>query len=74
MVWREPKGHGKECYFYSCITNGYNVINKHKIQHPNLPCAMRSIPHGPGVPVPLPPRALETVEDSVSEKSWLITS
>ena len=31
---------------------------------------MRPIPHGPGVPIPLPPRVLETDEDSVSEKSW----
>ena len=31
---------------------------------------MRPISHGPGVPIPLPPRMLETVEDSVSEKSW----
>ena len=31
---------------------------------------MRPIPHGPGVPIPLPPRVLETVEDSVSEESF----
>ena len=31
---------------------------------------MRPIPHGPDVPIPLPPRVSETVEDSVSEKSW----
>ena len=31
---------------------------------------MRTIPHGPGVPIPLLPRVLETVKDSVSEKSW----
>ena len=30
---------------------------------------MRPIPHGPGVPISLPPRVLETVEDSVSEES-----
>ena len=35
-----------------------------------LPCAVRQILHGRGVPIPLPPRVLETVEDSVSEKSW----
>ena len=31
---------------------------------------MRSIPHGPGVPILLPPRVLETVVDYVSEKCW----
>ena len=69
MVWREPNGHGKKCYFCSCVVAGFNVKNKHKIQYPNLPCAIRPIPHGPGIPIPLPPRVLETVEDSVSEES-----
>ena len=72
MVWRDPKGHGKECYFCSCVVDGYNVKNKHKIQYPDLPCAMRPIPHGPGVPIPLPPRVLETIEDSVSEREILV--
>ena len=48
----------------------YNIANKHKIQYPNLPCAVRPISHEPGFPIPLPPRVLETVKDSVSEKSW----
>ena len=26
--------------------------------------------HGPGVAIPLPPRMLETIEDSISEKFW----
>ena len=41
-----------------------------KINYPNLLCALRPIPHWPGVPIPLLPRVLETVEDFVSEKSW----
>ena len=35
-----------------------------------MPCAVRPIPHRPGVPIPLPPKVLETVEDSVSGKCW----
>ena len=70
VVWREPKGHGKEYYFCSCVVDWYNVKNKHNIQYPNLPWAVRPISHGPGVPIPLPPRVLETVKYSVSEKSW----
>ena len=70
MVWKEPNGHGKECYFCSCVVvAGFNVKNKHKIQYSNLTCAIRPIPHGPNVPIPLPPRVLEIVEDSVSEVS-----
>ena len=38
-------------------------------QYHNLPSAIQPIPHGPGVPNPLAPRVLETVEDSVGEES-----
>ena len=53
-----------------CVVDGYNVKNTHKIQYPHLPGFVRPIPYGPGVPTPLPPRVLKTVEDSVSEKPW----
>ena len=56
--------------FAHVLWMGTNVKNKHKIQCPNLPCAVRPIPHGPGVPILLHRRVLETVEDSISEKSW----
>ena len=69
MVWREPNGHGKECYFCSCVVAGFNSKNKHKIQYPNLPSAIRPVPLGRGIPIPLPPRYLETVEDFVGEES-----
>ena len=69
MVWREPNGHGKECYFCSGVVARFNIKSKHKIQYPNLPCAIKPIPHRPSVQILLPPRVLETVEDSVSEES-----
>ena len=34
-----------------------------------MTCAIRQISHGPSVPIPLPTRVLETVEDSLSEES-----
>ena len=70
MAWSELKGHDKECHFCLSVVDGYNVKNKHKIQDPNLPCAMQPIPCGPSIPIPLPQRMLETVEDFVSKKSW----
>ena len=69
MVWRELKGHGKECYFCSCVVAGFNSKIKHNLQYTKLPSAIRSVPHGPGIPIPLPPRYLVTVDDSVSEES-----
>ena len=68
LVLRESNELGTECYFCSCVP-GFNVKNKHKIQYPNLSCAIRPIPYGPGEPIPLPSRVLETVEDFVSEES-----
>ena len=46
MVWREPKGHGKECYFCSCVVDGYNDKKGLEIQYPSLPCAVPPILHG----------------------------
>ena len=66
MVWREPKGHGKDCYFCSCNVSGFNMKNKHNIQYPNLPSAIRPILHLPNVPVPTPPPVLIDVEDSTT--------
>ena len=43
MVWREPKGHGNDCYFCSYNVSGFNMKNKHNIQYPNLPSAIRPI-------------------------------
>ena len=66
MVWREPKGHGNGCYFCSCNVSGFNMKNKHNIQYPNLPSAIRPILHQPDVPVPTPPPVLIDVEDSTT--------
>ena len=66
MVWREPKGHGNDCYFCSCNVSGFNMKNKNNIQYPNLPSAIRSILHQTDVPVPTPPPVLIDVEDSTT--------
>lgn len=46
MVWREPKDHTTDCYF--CLTNviGISTKNRNAIQYPNLPSAIRPVPHG----------------------------
>ena len=64
--WRVPKGHGNDCYFCSCNVSGFNMKNKHNIQYPNLPSAIRPILHQPDVPVPTPPPVLIDVEDSTT--------
>ena len=63
------EGTWKGMLFCSCFVAGFNSKNKHNIQYPKLPSAIRPVPHGPGIPIPLHPRYLEKVDDSVSEES-----
>ncbi|GBN60181.1 hypothetical protein AVEN_220665-1 [Araneus ventricosus] len=53
MNWREPRDHSSDCY--SCIvkTLGYNKKNRRKIGYPNLPSAIRPVPHSAEIPVPV---------------------
>lgn len=55
MVWREPRNHVDDCYF--CITNIKGITSKTKrsIQYPNIPSAMRPVPHDDSLPIPQPP-------------------
>jgi hypothetical protein len=47
---------------------GYNSKNRKEIFYPNLPSAIRPVPHGPGIPVPVPPEILkDTPVDSDKE-------
>ena len=45
MVWREPIDHVTDCYF--CLTNisGFSAKSKRNIIYPDLPSAMRPVPH-----------------------------
>ena len=68
MVWREQKDHCTDCYFSLVKTSGFNKKNKSKIEYPNLPSAIRTMPHSDEIPVPffeqLPPREdLSDVEE-----------
>ena len=56
MVWREPHDHSSDCYF--CLTNikGINDKSKYNVTYPNLPSAIRPIPHCDDLPVPIAPQ------------------
>ena len=62
MVWREPQDHSLDCHF--CITQikGISSKSKHTVKYPNLPSAMRPVPHSEDLPIPHPPTHL-TLED-----------
>ena len=61
MIWREPKNHGDDCYFCSCKVQGHNSKTRKSIIYPDLPSALRPVPHGPDVPVPSPPDNFEDI-------------
>ena len=54
MVWRELTDHVTNCYFCMVKTRGFSGKNKHLIQYPSLPSAIRPVPHSTAVPIPLP--------------------
>ena len=56
-VWRDPSNHSSDCY--SCLTppvaSGMNR-KKQRIDYPNIPFAIRPVPHGEDLSVPEPPK------------------
>ena len=67
IVWREDKDHVTDCYF--CITNlqGINHKNKHCVQCPDVPSAIKPVLHGPDLPVPVPDVTMESRSESESD-------
>ena len=67
MIWREPTNHATNCYL--CMTNvkGINKKNKNKIQYPDIPSAIRPVPHSDDLPIPTPPLQLEDLSESESD-------
>ena len=67
MVWREPQDHSSDCYF--CITQikGISSKSKHTIKYPNLPSAMRPVPHSEDLPIPHLPTHLTLGDESEHE-------
>ena len=60
MVWREGKDHISDCYFRI----GINRKNKHHVQYPYAPSAIRPIPHGTDLPLPDPDGNMKYISDS----------
>ena len=69
MVWREPKDHLTDCYF--CMTDiaGYSTKSKNKIAYPDIQSAIKPVPHGPSMPLPIPPKLVTTLSDEESNSS-----
>lgn len=61
MVWREPTDHVRDCYFCITKTEGFSKKQRDKIQYPNLPSAIRPVPHSEELPVPIAPLNLDNI-------------
>ena len=64
MVWREGKDPITVCYFCMMNLKGVNRKNKHHLQYPDVPSAIKPIPHRPDRPVPEPNGNMEYSSDS----------
>ena len=74
MVWRVHSNHSTDCHFctVSHIQNGNSMKEKSTLAYPNIPSAIRPVPHGDRLPVPEPPDNFgmySDEEDSVSSNS-----
>ena len=72
MVWREQTNHISDCYFCMVppLRQGFSKKKKWTLCYPNLPSAMRPVPHGEGHPVPEPPEIV-TLESEKEEDEIL---
>ena len=69
MVWREQANHVDDCYFCMTDVAGFSSKSKGNIKYPNLPSAIRSIPHSADLPPPLFTSLPELVNKPVSTTS-----
>ena len=68
MVWREPKDHSTDCYF--CLVNrkGADRKSRQNISYPNIPLAIRPVPHSDRFPPPVFNGFVSSDEASESER------
>ena len=68
MIWREPKDHYQDCYFYLTKTKSFSFKQRDKITYPNLDSARTPVPHDDSMPPPVPPlHGLDTTDSSTDE-------
>ena len=69
MVWREPSNHTTDCYFCMAppVSGGITKKKKWTIVYPNIPSALRTVPHVEGISVPQPPKEFTIDSDDEDE-------
>jgi len=68
VAWRQPRNHVSDCYFCLTSINGVTAKSKHTVQYPNLPFAMRPVPHRAELTVTKPPTNMTLIDsESIDE-------
>jgi hypothetical protein len=72
MIWREPRDHLTDCYFCAFSINGVHGKSIKRLPYPNIPSAIRPIPHSIELPVPVPPStpSISSNRSPNSRYSW----
>ena len=69
MIWREPTDHINDCYF--CLTpsmkKGFNRKKTSLIKYPNIPSAIRPVPHCDELPIPEPCEEADLLSSDYAE-------
>jgi len=60
--------HVSDCYFCLTSITGVTAKSKHTVQYPNLPSAMRPVPHTAELPVPKPPTDMTSSDSESSDE------
>ena len=59
MVWREPSDHSSNCYFCMIaeVAKAMSRKKKWRVKYPNIPSALRPVPHGEELPIQRTPQS-----------------
>ena len=68
MFWRGPTDHVSDCYFCLTSITGVTAKSKHTVQYPNLPSAVRPVPHTAELPVAKPPTNMRLSDSESSNE------
>jgi hypothetical protein len=63
MVWREQEDNSSDCYFYLTDETQMTCKSEHPVKCPDLPSAIRPVPHSEELPVPKLPENLTFNDD-----------
>jgi len=69
IVWKGPSNHTTDCYLCMVPPASGGITKKKKwtIVYPNVPSALRPVPHGEGISVPEPSKEFAIDSDDGGE-------